>query len=78
MIDGFMLSHFGGHTICARALEIAAVTKSLILWPGSPVFSAVTDRDAIARLPLDARTSLGEIALVATVDDLWTAIDRED
>ena len=76
MIDGFMLSHFGGRTICDRVIEIAAVTQSLILWPGSTVFSAVMDREVIARLPLDARTSLGEIALIATVEDLWAAIHR--
>ena len=78
MIDGFMLSHFGGDTICERALEIAVLTKSLIYWPGSPVFAAVTDREVIAHLPLEARLHLGEIALVATVDDLWAAINREE
>ncbi len=73
-----MLSHFGGDTICKRALEIAAVTQSIIFWPGSPVLSAATDRDVIVHLPLKTRMHLGEIALVTTVEELWASIDTEE
>ena len=78
LIDGFMLSHFGGDTIWKRALEIAGISRSVILWPGSPVFAAVTDHGVIADLPLDVRIDLGEIVVVTTVDELWRAISGQE
>ena len=76
-IDGFMLSHFRGDTVCERVLEIAAVTQSAIFWPGGPISMAVTHREVIIRMPLDVRAEAGEIALVSSVEELWAAINRE-
>ena len=66
-----------GSTIYDRLIEIAAATGSIIYWPGAPIWMAVADRRVIAHLPLEVRAEAGEIAIVASADDLVEAINRE-
>ena len=72
--SGLMPSHFGGHTICERVLEIAAVTQSLIFWPSTNIFLGVTDMAFLDHAPQDLREK-EYIALVRNVDELWAAIN---
>lgn len=76
MIEGFMLSHFSGRTICERLLEIASVTQSLIFWPSLGIQFAVTDPAHLAHVPREGIEDR-YIAVVRTVDELWAAINTE-